>query len=140
MAQVDTPREKPYNDGGSLVGVYGRNAPVTSTNAYATVLDIDCRGIRSSVITSFNTHASNDLKYEIWATTLPFADQTDMTGTDDDDYDNGWVQIKAETTLTASAAPTIDTLDNPYSRLVFRVKSSVADTHGTLHVYHRGEN
>lgn len=140
MAQVDTPREKVFNDGGSLVGLYNKNVAVSSTNAYATILDIDCRAIRSSVITLFNTHATNHILFEIWATALPLATQTDMTGTDNTDYDNGWVQIKAETTLTASAAPTIETLDNPYTRLVVRIKASVGDSQGVLHVYHRGEN
>ena len=140
MVQEDKPREKLYNDGGSLVGLYNRNKNFTSTNTYADYLDVDCRGIRSSVITLFNTDSSNAVVYEIWATAEPYVNHTAMTGTDNTDYDNGWVQIKAETTLAASAAPTIETLDNPYTRLVVRVKSSVADSHGTVSIYHRGEN
>lgn len=125
---------------GSLFSRYNKNKGVASANAYATILDVDSRRIRTSVFTLFNTHASNDVLFEIWATAEHYEDQTDMTGTDDTDYDNGWVQIKAETTLTASAAPTIETLDNPYTRVIVRIKSSSTDTPGTIDVYHRGEN
>jgi hypothetical protein len=140
LAQVDKPREKLTNDGNSVIGIHNKNISVISTDAYADVLDIDVRGIRTSVITLFNTHASNDVLYEIWASALDLTSTVAMVGTDDTDYDAGWVQIKAETTLTASAAPTIETLDNPYTRLVVRVKASVGASQGTIIAIHRGEN
>jgi hypothetical protein len=140
MAQVDQPREKYMNDGGSLVGFQNKNMSVASTDAYVDILDIDCRGLRSSVITLHNTHATNDVLYETWATAIDYASITALTGTDATDYDNGWVQIKAETTLTASAAPTVDTLSNPYTKLVVRIKASSAGNQGTIIAIHRGEN
>lgn len=139
MVQVDKMREKYLNDGGSLVASYSKNIDVASTDAYATVLDIDARGVRESVITIFNTHATNSIDYEIWATADLYPN-TDMTGTDDSDYDLGWVQIAAETSLAGSAAPAIETLSNPYSRVVVRIKATVGASQGTVRVFHRGEN
>ena len=40
MAQVDTPREKIANDGGSLVGQYNENEEVATTGTFVTALDI----------------------------------------------------------------------------------------------------
>lgn len=138
MAQEDQRREKMSNDGNSIIGLHNRNLALTSTDAYATALEIDCRNVRSSVFTLFCI--TNDLKYEIWATADWLPDHTTMTGTDATDYANGWVQIKAETTLTAAAAPVIETLDNPYNKVVVRVKAAVGASQGVLDIYHRGEN
>jgi len=141
MAQVDQAREKYMNDGGSLVSYQNKNISVASTDAYATILDIDSRGLRSSVITLFNTHASNDCLYEIWATALDKASITAMTGTDDTDLHNGWVQIGTEATLTASATTgTIVALTNPYTQIVVRIKASAGGSQGTIIAIHRGEN
>jgi hypothetical protein len=140
MAQEDQRREKITNDGSSISGLHNRNVGVASTDAYADVLDIDCRNVRTSVFTLYNKHATSNILYEIWATAEWMPNQTNLTGTDATDYDNGWVQIKAETTLTASAAPTIESLSNPYNRVVVRIKAASPGNQGTLDIYHRGES
>ena len=139
MAQVDKSREKPFNDGGSLVASYSKNIDVTSTDVYVTILDIDSRAIRESVFTIFNTHATNSIDYKIWANPDKYP-ITDITGTDDTDWDNGWTIIKAETALAASVTPVIETLSNPYAKVVVRVKATSAGNQGVVRIWHRGEN
>lgn len=139
MAQVDKSRERQFNDGGGLVAGYSKNIDVASTDAYVTALDIDSRAIRESVFTIFNTHASNSIDYKIWANADIYP-AVDLTGTDDTDFDNGWVIIKAETSLAGSATPVIETLSNPYSRVVVQIKATVGASQGTVRIFHRGEN
>ena len=70
MAQLDTPREKIANDGGSLVGQYNENEEVATTGTFVTALDIDSRAIRSSVFVIHN-NAGGDLDYQILANAKP---------------------------------------------------------------------
>jgi hypothetical protein len=138
MAQVDKMREKYSNDGGSLIAQYNKNIDVATVDAYAVALDIDVRGIRESVLVIHNTHATNSIDYDIWGN--PDTNPVDITGTAADDYDNGWVIIGTETAIAAGAAPSIETLSNPYARMVVRIKATVGSSQGTLRIWHRGEN
>jgi len=140
MAQVDKMRERVDASAGSLVGNYNKNIDVTSTDAFVVALDIDSRGVRESVFVLFNTAAANDINYDIWGNADILSAITDITTTCNTNYDNGWVLLKASTTLTASAAPTIETLDNPYTRVVVRIKATAGGSQGTLRGWHRGEN
>lgn len=139
MAQENFPREKYQNDGGTLVASRSRNIDVTSTDSYVSILDVDSRGVRESVFTIFNTHATNSIDYKIWANADVFNSPA-ITGTDDTDWDNGWVVIKAETALAASVIPVIETLSNPYSRVVVRIKATSGGNQGVVRIWHRGEN
>ena len=65
---------------------------------------------------------------------------TALTGTADTDYDNGWVELKASTAQTASAAPAVETLSNSYTKVVVRVKSTSAGNAGVVRIWHRGDN
>lgn len=138
MAQVDKMREKYSNDGGSLVSQYNKNIDVDTTDNMVVVLDIDVRGIRESVVVIHNTHATNSIDYDIWAN--PDRIPVDLTGTPATDYDAGWVIVGTETAIAALAAPSIETLSNPYSRMVVRIKATVGGNQGTVRVWHRGEN
>ena len=140
MVQVDKVRERIDASGGSLVGSYNKNIDVTTTNAFTTILDIDSRGIRESVIIIFNTHCSNNIDYDIWGNLDMLQNITEINPLCDTNYDNGWVQLTSTTTLTASMVPMVETLSNPYSRIVIRAKATVNDNQGTVRIWHRGEN
>jgi hypothetical protein len=139
MAQADYTRERVDASNGSLIGSYSKNIDVTSTDSFAIVLDIDTRGIRESIFSIFNTHGSNSIDYDIWGN-LNSNPITALTGTADTDYDNGWVQIKTTTAQTAGAAPAVETLSNPYTRVVVRIKATSSSNQGTVRIWHRGEN
>jgi hypothetical protein len=139
MVQVDKMREKYANDGGSLVASYNKNIDVTTTDSYAVALDIDSRGVRESVIVIHNTDPTNSIDYDVWANPDIYP-AVDITGTAATDYDNGWVLIGAETSIAAGAVPVIETLSNPYSRVVVRIKATVASNQGVVRLWHRGEN
>ena len=140
MAQVDKMRERVDASAGSLVGNYNKNIDVTSTDAFVVALDIDSRGVRQSVITIFNTHATNSIDYDIWGNPDLLCAITDITTTCDTNYDNGWVSLKGTTAQAAGVAPAIQTLDNPYTRIVVRIKATSGGNQGTVRVWHRGEN
>lgn len=134
MAQVDTPREKIANDGGSLVGLYNENEEVATTASFATVLDIDSRTIRESVFIIHN-NAAGDLDWQILANAKPYSSMVDPTGSNDDD--KGWVTLGSGS-VASGAAPTVQTLSNPYTRLIVQIKHTSSTTNADI--WHRGEN
>lgn len=134
MAQVDTPREKIANDGGSLVGQYNENEEVATTGTFATALDIDSRAIRSSVFVIHN-NAGGDLDYQILANAKPLSSIVDPAGSNDDD--KGWVTL-ATGSVATTAAPSIQTLSNPYTRVIVQIKHTTSTTN--VDIWHRGEN
>lgn len=134
MAQVDTPREKVSNDGGSLVGQYNENEEVATTGTFATALDIDSRSIRESVFIIHN-NAGGDLDYQILANAKPLSSIVDPTGTNDDD--KGWVTL-ATASVATTADPSIQTLSNPYTRVIVQIKHTTSTTN--VDIWHRGEN
>ena len=138
MAQIDKMREKYSNDGGSLISTYNKNIDILTTDAFAVALDVDVRGVRETVLIIHNTDPTNSIDYDVWgnADTIP----ADITGTAATDYDNGWVIIGTETSIAQGAAPSIETLSNPYSRMVVRIKATVGGNQGLVRVWHRGEN
>ena len=138
MAQVDKMREKYSNDGGSLISQYNKNIDIATTDVFVVALDVDVRGIRESVLVIHNTHATNSIDYDVWGN--PDTVPVDITGTAATDHDNGWVVIGTETAIAAGADPSIETLSNPYSRMVVRIKATAGGSQGTVRVWHRGEN
>jgi hypothetical protein len=134
MAQVDTAREKISNDGGSLVGLYNENEEVATTSSYVTALDVDSRTIRESVFVIHN-NAAGDLDWQILANPRPLGSIVDPTGTDDDD--KGWVTLGSGS-VASGAAPSVQTLSNPYTRIIVQIKHTTATTNADI--WHRGEN
>jgi hypothetical protein len=139
MVQSDFTRERVDASNGSLVGSYSKNLDITSTDTFAIILNIDTRGVRESIFSIFNTHASNSIDYDIWGN-LDSNPITSLTGTADTDYDNGWVLIKTTTSQASGAAPAVETLSNPYTRVVVRIKATSGGNQGTVRIWHRGEN
>ena len=139
MVQVDKSREKYLNDGGSLVASYSKNLAITTTDSYVTILDIDSRGVRESIISIYNSHATNSIDYIVYGC-VDLYPNADITGTAATDYANGWVILKDTTALAGLAVPVIETLTNPYARVVVQVRATVGASQGTVSAYHRGEN
>lgn len=140
MAQVDKMRERVDASAGSLVGNYNKNIDLASTDCFVVALDIDSRGVRQSVITIFNTAACNSIDYDIWGNPDVLCGICDITTTCDTNFDRGWVQLKGTTAQAAGVAPSVETLDNPYTRIVVRIKATVGASQGTARIWHRGEN
>ena len=114
---------------------YDKQIDQATTSSFVTALDIDSRPIRESVIVIHNVTAG-DLDYQILANAEVFDDIIDPTGTDDDD--NGWIVLKASTSITSGAAPAIETFSNPYTRVVVQIKHTTATT--DARIWHRGED
>jgi len=134
MVQSDRGREKLANDGGSLTGQYNENEEVATTAAFVTALDVDSRSIRESVFIIHN-NAGGDLDYQILANARPLADIVAPAGTNDDD--KGWVVLSTGSIAT-TVAPTIETLSNPYTKVIVQIKHTSLTTN--VDIWHRGEN
>jgi len=134
MAQVNRGREKLTNDGGSLIGLYNENEGVATTASFVTVLDVDSRTVRESVFIIHN-NAAGDLDYQILANARPLESIVDPSGTNDDD--KGWV-VLSSSSIATTAAPSIETLSNPYTRVIVQIKHTTLTT--DVDIWHRGEN
>ena len=110
------------------------SSEVATTAAFVTALDIDSRTIRSSVFVIHN-NAGGDLDYQILANAKPLSSIINPAGSNDDD--KGWVTL-ATGSVATTAAPSIQTLSNPYTRVIVQIKHTSSTTN--VDIWHRGEN
>jgi len=129
-----TRSEKLQSPQGEIYNQYDKNLGTATTASFVTVLTIDSTAIRESVFVIHNRTAG-DLDYEILGNSEHLDDITAPTGTDDDD--DGWVNL-ASASIATTVAPAVETLSNPYTQVVVRVKHTTTTT--TADVWHRGEN
>lgn len=129
-----TRSEKLQSPQGEIYNQYDKNLGIATTASFVTVLTVDSTPIRESVFVIHNRTAG-DLDYEILGNSDHDDDITAPTGTDDDD--GGWV-VLATGSIATTVAPTVETLSNPYTQVVVRVKHTSTTT--TADVWHRGEN
>lgn len=133
MAQA-TRSEKLQSPQGEIYNQYDKNLGTATTGSFVIVLTVDSTPIRESVFIIHN-RAAGDLDYEILGNSDHIDDITAPSGTDDDD--KGWV-VLATGSIATTVAPTIETLSNPYTQVVVRVKHTTTTT--TADIWHRGEN
>ncbi len=119
---------------GGLYNQFDRAEDVATTATFATTLDVDIRPVRESVFIMHNV-TGGDLDYQILGNAKAFNDIVDPTGTNDDD--KGWV-VLASASVASGAVPAIETLSDPYTRLVVQIKHTTATTN--VSVWHRGES
>lgn len=132
MPQVDREEILSRKQGG-LYEQVNNNKSVATTGTYADALDVDCRGVGESVFVIHNEGAG-DLDYQILANAEDIRTIADPTGIDDDD--DGWVVLGSGSVATATA-PAIETLGNPYSRIIVQIKHTTLTTNASI--WHRGE-
>ncbi len=132
MVQVDRTEILSRKEGG-IYEQYNHNKNIATTATYATLLDIDCRAINESVFIIHNV-TGGDLDYQILATAEDIRSVVDPDGTNDDD--KGWVNLKTNSIATGTA-PVIETLGNPYTRIVLQIKHTTLTT--DVSAWHRGE-
>lgn len=118
---------------GSLFEQVSNNKNVATTSSYVTLLDIDCRAVSESVFVIHNVTAG-DLDYKIIANAEDIRSIVAPTGTDDDD--KGWVVLKIGS-VASGAVPAVETLGNPYSKIILQIKHTTATTNASA--WHRGE-
>ncbi|HEC66170.1 MAG TPA: hypothetical protein ENI23_12840 [bacterium] len=119
---------------GGLYNQFDEVEDVATTSAFVTALDIDLRAVRESVVIIHNVTAG-DLDYQILANARDFSNIVAPTGTNDDD--KGWVSLQSAS-IASGAIPAIETLSNPYTRMVIQIKHTTATT--DVSIWHRGES
>ena len=121
---------------GTGVTIYhDKNLNVSTTATFTTALDIVTSSLRESTFVIHNK-GSGDLDYQILGNLDVNSDITLPTGTDDDDA--GWIVLKASTTIGTGIAPAVETLSNPYTRILIQIKHTTLTTN--VNLYHRGQS
>jgi len=119
---------------GEIYNRYDKNLGTATTGTFVTVLTVDSTAIRESVFVIHN-RTGGDLDYQILGNSEHLDDITAPTGTNDDD--DGWV-VLGTGSIATTVAPSVETLNNPYTQVVLQVKHTTTTT--TADVWHRGEN
>lgn len=97
-----------------------QTATGTTTNSFATALDIDMRGVESGTCTIENTDGANSLNYKVL---VEYAD-----------YNEGEQnQLVASTAITTGNKDYFQ-LEKGYARCLVQVQSAVADSHATYSI------
>jgi len=121
---------------GTGVTIYhDKNLNVSTTSSFVTALDIITSSLRESTFVIHNKGAG-DLDYQILGNLDVNADITLPTGTNDDD--DGWIILKASTSIGTGTAPSVETLSNPYTRILIQIKYTTGTT--TANLWHRGQS
>ena len=129
-----TRSEKLQSPQGEIYNQYDKNLAEATTGSFVIALTVDSTAIKESVFVIHN-NAAGDLDYEILGNAEHLDDIVAPTGTNDDD--KGWVNLKSAS-VASGAAPAVDTLSNPYTQVVVRIKHTTATT--DVDIWHRGEN
>lgn len=119
---------------GKIYEQYDENESIATTSSFVTLLDIDARAVKESVIVIHN-EAGGDLDYQILGNAKDIRSVVAPTGTNDDD--KGWV-VLATGAIATTEVPEIQTFSNPYSKVILQVKHTTATT--DVSAWHRGEN
>lgn len=106
-----------------------------TTASFVTALDISTSSIRDSTFIIHNK-TGGDLDYQILGNLGVYGDIVDPTGTNDDD--KGWVVLKASTSIATGTAPAVETLSNPYSRVIIQIKHTTLTTNSCI--WHKGQS
>ena len=133
MVQVSRP-ERLESPQGAIFNQYDKNLGLSTTSSFVTVLTVESIPIRESVFIIHNKGAG-DLDWQILGNAEDLIDIVAPTGTNDDD--KGWVVLKASS-VASGAAPSVETLSNPYTQVVVRLKHTTTTT--DVDIWHRGEN
>lgn len=112
--------------------------------SYVTALTIDCTNVTESVIDISNTHASQDITYQVFGSAKQspnFADTTssewmNLLSAQGSSYDH--TTNKTVTHSASNNARAYESFGNPWQWVLLVVKGSGAAT--TAKVYHRGQN
>lgn len=131
-----TNRTNPINDSlGDKTHSYrvDYDSSITTTNSYVRALTIDTRSIKRGILNIVNTHASNQLYYEVRGS---LKDSTTMPDT----TDNSWVVIKKDVKAynvgsTNGDSGKIETFDNTYNFLEILVKAVSSGNQATCEIY-----
>ena len=134
MAQVNRNGGSATKPKISMIENYAKNLSVNTTANFVNLLDIDSRGDSTGNIIIHND-AGGDLDYQILANAKPLSSIVDPAGSNDDD--KGWVTL-ATGSVATTAAPSIQTLSNPYTRVIVQIKHTSSTTN--VDIWHRGEN
>jgi len=129
-----TRSEKLQSPQGEIYNQYDKNLGEVTTASFVTVLTVDSTPIRESVFIIHN-NGSGDVDWEILGNAEHIDDIVAPTGTNDDD--KGWVVLKSSSVATGTA-PSVETLSNPYTQVVVRIKHTTTTT--DVDIWHRGEN
>lgn len=106
-----------------------------TTSSFVTALDVSTSSIRDSTFIIHNK-TGGDLDYQILGNLGVYANIVDPTGTNDDD--KGWVVLKSSTSVATGTAPAVETLSNPYSRVIVQIKHTSLTTN--VNIWHKGQS
>lgn len=117
----------------NVLDQYDEIIATATTATFVNALTVNSIGIRESIFVIHNETAG-DLDWEILANARTPSLITAPDGTNDDD--EGWVVLKTGS-IASGAVPVVESLSNPYTQVVVRIKHTTATTN--VDIYHRGE-